>query len=411
MRGEPVSTVVIGAGHAGLAMSQRLTERSIDHVVLERGRVANSWRTQRWDSLRLLTPSWHTRLPGLADRGDPDGFMSMPEVVGLIDDYARATRAPVQTGTRVVHVAADGDGYTVTTDRGAWHCASVVLASGMANVASVPAFADGLPASVDQVEPLAYRSPAQLADGGVLVVGGSATGVQLAEEIHRSGRPVTLAVGEHVRMPRTYEGRDIFWWLDATGVLDERHDQVDDLVRARHVPSPQLIGTPERRTLDLDALIEMGIEVVGRVGAVRDGVVLCSGALANTCRLADLKLGRLLDRFDQWAGLGRGERPSPTHVPGAPLELDLRKRGIRTVVWATGFAPDLSWLDVPVLDHRGRLRHDGGVVSGAPGMYVLGGSLLRTRRSSYLAGAADDTAALAAHLHSHLDARCQRLTA
>src|SRR3954452_9171029 len=297
MRGDPVSTVVIGAGHAGLAMSQRLTARSIDHVVLERGEVANSWRTQRWDSLRLLTPSWHTRLPGLADRGDADGFMSMLEVVGLIDDYATAIRAPVQTGTRVGRVAVEGDGYTVATDRGTWHCASVVLASGMANVASMPAFADGLRGSVDQVDPLASRSPAQLADGGVLVVGGSATGVQLAEEIHRSGRPVTLAVGEHVRMPRTYAGRDIFWWLDATGLLDARHDQVDDLIRARHVPSPQLIGTPERRTLDLNALIEMGIEVVGRAGAVRDGVVLCSGALANTCRLADLKLGRLLDRF------------------------------------------------------------------------------------------------------------------
>jgi putative flavoprotein involved in K+ transport len=234
-----ITTVVIGAGHAGLAMSRRLTERSIDHVVLERGEVANSWRTERWDSLRLLTPNWHSRLPGRAaadvqdDPDDPDGFMAVSDLVSLIDGYARTVDAPVHTGTRVTGVSMDDGGYTVATDRGRWRCASVVLASGPANVAAVPASASALSRSVESVTPLMYRSPMQLAEGGVLVVGGSATGVQLAEEIHRSGRPVTLAVGEHVRMPRTYRGRDIFWWLDAAGVLDERHDQVDDLVRAR----------------------------------------------------------------------------------------------------------------------------------------------------------------------------------
>jgi putative flavoprotein involved in K+ transport len=243
----------------------------------------------------------------------------------------------------------------------------------------------------------------------VLVVGGSATGVQLAEEIHRSGRPVTLAVGEHVRMPRTYRGRDIFWWLDATGVLDERHDEVDDLVRARNVPSPQLIGSSDGRSIDLNALARMGVEVVGRVGGIRDGVVLCSGALANVCRLADLKLARFLDRLDRWAvrhdrADGHDvDRPAPTRVASSPaLELDLRRRGIGTVVWATGHRPDHSWLDVPVLDHRGRIRHHGGVVTSSPGLYVLGGTLLRTRRSSYIDGAADDSGAVADHLLVHL---------
>jgi putative flavoprotein involved in K+ transport len=210
-------------------------------------------------------------------------------------------------------------------------------------------------------------------------------------------------------MPRTYRGRDIFWWMEAAGVLDERYDEVDDLTRARHVPSPQLIGTPERRSLDLNSLTALGVETVGRLGAIRDGVAQFSGGLANTCRLADLKLNRLLDRFDEWARradagvVAPPHRFQPTKTGGSPtLEVDLLRRNIRTIVWATGFHPDHSWLDVPVLDHKGRMRHDGGIVTDAPGMYLLGGSLLRTRRSSYIAGASLDTEAIADHLHRHL---------
>ena len=407
------TTVIIGAGHSGLAMSRRLTERSIEHVVLERGDVANSWRNDRWDSLRLLTPNWHCHLPGMRyDRGDPDGFMGVPEVVAFIDSYAAAINAPVQTRTTVTRVAATPTGYQVTTDRGVWDCRTLVVASGAANVANVPAMSRGVPTSIEMVTPLTYRSPERLGTSGVLVVGASATGIQLAEEIHRSGRPVTLAVGEHVRLPRTYRGRDIFWWMNATGVLDERHDEVDDLVRARHVPSPQLIGTPEHRSIDLNGLAQLGVTVVGRLGSIQDGVAQFSGGLANTCRLADLKMNRLLNRFDDWALTRDGDvvepphRFEPTSVPATPtLEIDLRRQGIRTILWATGYRPDYAWLDVPVLDRKGRIRHDGGVVRDAPGMYVLGESLLRTRRSSYIAGADQDTCALANHLRAQLDAR------
>jgi putative flavoprotein involved in K+ transport len=411
-----VSTVVIGAGHSGLAMSHRLTERSIDHVVLERGEVGNSWRTERWDSLRLLTPNSQTRLPGMPDReADPDGFMTMPEVVQFIDDYAATIDAPVQSRTTVISVSAVDDGYVVATDRGDWRCATLVLASGAANLATVPALATDVPPTVAMVTSMTYRSPAQLAPGGVLVVGASATGVQLADEIQRSGRAVTLAVGEHVRMPRTYRGRDIFWWLDAAGVLDEGRDEVDDLVRARHVPSPQLIGTAERRSIDLTTLGRLGVEIVGRLGSVRDGVALFSGGLANTCRLADLKLNRLLDRFDQWAigvdidQLDGPHRAEPTVVPAdSPLAIDLRRRGIETIVWATGYHPDYTWLKLPVLDRRGRIRHEGGVVQGAPGVFVLGGNLLRTRRSSYISGAAEDSRAIADHLYRFLTTTATR---
>jgi putative flavoprotein involved in K+ transport len=349
----------------------------------------------------------------MADRGtEPDGFMTMREVVQLIDDYARVVDAPVQTQTKVTSVAPTEDGYEVTTDRGVWRCTTLVLASGSANLPNIPAFAEDVPPSVAMVTPLTYRSPAQLAEGGVLVVGGSATGVQLAEEIHRSGRPVTLSVGEHVRMPRTYRGRDIFWWMEAAGVLDEGLDEVDDLVRARHTPSPQLIGTPEHRTLDLNTLGQIGVEIVGRLGSVNEGVALFSGALANICRLADLKLTRLLDRFDLWAAsagsepLEAPERPAPTVVSDdAPLAIDLRRRGINTILWATGYRPDYGWLTLPVLDRRGRIRHEGGVVQGAPGVYLLGGTLLRKRRSSYIAGAAEDSRVLADHLSGYLSSR------
>jgi len=407
------TTVVIGAGHSGLAMSRRLTERSVDHVVLERGEVANSWRSERWDSLRLLTPNWHSHLPGMGYHGDdPDGFMAVPEVVAFIDSYAAAIDAPVQTHTTVTRVAVSGLGFQVTTNRGVWDCATLVVASGAANIANVPAISSAVPTPIKAVTPLTYRSPEGLGKGGVLVVGASATGIQLADEIHRSGRPVTLAVGEHVRLPRTYRGRDIFWWMDAAGVLDERHDEVDDLVRARHVPSPQLIGTPEHRSIDLNALAQLGVKVVGRLGSIQDGVAQFSGGLANTCRLADLKMNRLLNRFDDWAHGNDTDvhepphRFEPTRVPAAPtVEIDLRRHSVGTIVWATGYRPDYSWLDAPVLDRKGRIRHRGGIARDAPGMYVLGENLLRTRRSSYIAGADQDTCELANHLREQLDGR------
>jgi putative flavoprotein involved in K+ transport len=407
------TTVVIGAGHSGLAVSHFLSRRSIDHVVVERGEVANSWRTQRWDALRLLTPNWLSRLPSFAyDGDDPDGFMTMPEVIGFIDRYSSVIDAPVRTGTTVMSVSSIDGGYCVTTDDGVWEAPTVMLASGGFNLPHVPDVAADVPESVEVISPLDYRSPDQLPAGGALVVGASATGIQLADEIHRSGRPVTLAVGEHVRLPRHYRGRDVMWWMSMAGVWDERYDEIDDLVRGRNIPSPQLVGTPEHATLDLNALTGQRVELVGRLGAIRDGVALFSGSLRNVCALADLKLGRLLDRFDEWA-LGSGidgeveppHRLEPTCLDAEPrLTLDLRAEEIATIVWATGFRADYSWLQVPVLDRRGRLRHDGGVVAGAPGLYAIGLNLLRRRKSSFIHGAEDDARELTDHLAAYLGA-------
>jgi putative flavoprotein involved in K+ transport len=403
--------VVIGAGHAGLAMSRCLAERSIDHVVLERGEVANSWRRERWDSLRLLTPNWQTRLPGLEYRGgDPDGYMTMAEVVGFVRAYAAAVEAPVRTHTRVTAVRRVDDGWQVIADQGEWRARTVVLASGACNLPTVPACLEAAPSGIPRFTPFEYGNPSRLPEGGVLVIGASATGVQLADEIHRSGRPVVLAVGEHVRMPRTYRGRDVLWWMEHAGVWNERYDQADDIVRARGVPSPQLVGGPDRSTLDLNKLTDSGVELVGRIATIRDGVAQFSGGLRNQCALADLKLGRLLDTFDEWALETRRdtdhpppERFEPTRVPEpARLSLNLTSGEIRSIVCATGFRPDYGWLEVPeALDRKGRLRHDGGVVA-APGLYVLGLPFLRRRKSSFICGAGDDAHDLAEHLATYL---------
>ncbi len=422
-----VDAVVVGAGHSGLAMSRRLTDRGIDHIVIERGEVANSWRHERWDSLRLLTPNWQSRLPGYRyDGPDPDGYMTSVEVAAFIDRYAKLVDAPVRTSTSVTSVRASEEGYVVATTHGTWRCRAVVLANGAHGVATVPELAARLPRSVRQLTANEYRNPDALEAGRVLVVGSSATGLQLAEEIRRSGRAVTIAVGEHIRMPRLYRGRDIQWWLDAVGILDERYDEVDDIVRARRVPSPQLVGSPERKALDLNALTDHGVDVVGRLVGVDGSRLQFSGSLRNHCAMADLKLGRLLERIDQWVldrrmsdMVGDPERFAPTRVADAPrLVVDVAKERIATVIWATGFRPDYSWLEVPVLDAKGRLRHDGGVVA-SPGLYALGLNFMRRRKSSYMHGAEDDTRDLAAHLALHVrqetqergDGRAARLAA
>jgi putative flavoprotein involved in K+ transport len=381
--------------------------------VLERGEVANSWRRERWDSLRLLTPNWQSRLPGLSyDGPDPDGYMTAGEVSDLIERFAAVSRAPVRTGAAVTSVRQSGDGYLVTTGDGELAARAVVIASGACNRPAVPAFAGEVPASVEQLTPFDYRDPGKLPDGGVLVVGASATGVQLAAELQRSGRPVTLSVGEHVRLPRLYRGRDVLWWMETAGVWDQRYDELDDLTRARRLPSPQLVGTPERTTLDLNALTAMGVELVGRWAMTRDGRALFSGGLRNMFSLADLKLRRLLDTFDEWAlTSGRDaefsppERLEPTRAPeSSRLQLDLGSGEIRSIVWTTGFRPDYSYLGVPVVDAKGQLRHEGGVV-GSPGLYALGLPVLRRRKSTFICGIEDDAREVTDHLAGYLAGR------
>jgi putative flavoprotein involved in K+ transport len=405
-----VTTVVIGGGQAGLASSYYLSSHGIDHVVLERGEVANSWRHERWDSLRLLTPNWQSQLPGQRYQGNnPNGYMTMSEVVEFISDYARTCDAPLHLGTTVTGVQKNDFGYRVCTNQGDWHCRTLVIASGAFNKPVVPPLNEALPNTIESLTPHSYRNPDQLADGGVLVVGAAATGLQIADEIQASGRQVTLAAGEHVRMPRLYRGRDIQHWMQATGLLSEDYREVEDIKRARRLPSAQLIGTPEQRNMDLNSLSEGGVLLVGRLCGVNQNQAQFSGSLANAAKLADLKMGRLLKFIDEWImrnpgwdAIGEPTRPAATRLDPVPrLSLDLASGEVKTVIWATGFRPDYSWLNLPVLDRKGLIQHDGGVCE-LPGLYVMGLPFLRRRKSSFMCGAGDDARDTVRHLAAFL---------
>lgn len=400
--------VIIGGGQAGLAMSRCLQDRGIDHVVLERGRVAERWLSERWDSLRLLTPNWQSRLPGFRYAGrDPDGYMSAAEVAGYLQAYARSFDAPVQGETTVLSVQPRDGGYLVRTDRGDIRARSVVIATGQCDTPLVPEAAVSLSPAIHQVTPNRYRNPEQLPAGGVLVVGASATGLQLAEELHAAGRQVTLAVGRHARMPRQYRGIDIMWWLDRMGVLSKRADDMPDLDAARCEPSLQLVGRPDHRTLDLGVLQDRGVRLTGRFASADGGRVCFEEDLGLHLASADARLSRLLTRIDDFAargGLCRQHGPSrPANVAAgpAPRGLDLAAEGITSVLWATGFRGNYPWLKVPVLDARGRIAHRNGVTA-APGLYALGLTFMRRRKSTFIDGVGDDARALAEHIHAQL---------
>jgi putative flavoprotein involved in K+ transport len=401
-----VPVVIIGAGQAGLAMSHCLTQRRIEHVVLERGRIAERWRSERWDSLRLLTPNWMTRLPGWSyDGDDPDGYMTAPEFVRYLADYAGSSDAPIKAGTTVLSVRATPFGYRVETNWFGWETRAVVIATGQCDVPRIPEFAQRLPAWLHQMTPSEYRNPRQLPEGGVLVVGASATGVQLAAEIRQSGRDVVLSAGRHTRLPRRYRGRDTWWWLERIGVLDEATDEVSDLQRARALPSFQLVGGPDGRTIDLGTLRDAGVRILGRAIGAEGRALHLRDDLAETTGAAQAALERLLARIDIVADAS-GAPPATDAMRtlqfgASPTAFDLGAEGIRTVLWATGYRRDYSWLKVPVLDVAGEICHDGGITP-SPGLYVLGLNFLRRRRSHFIDGVGFDAAELAQDIQCHL---------
>jgi putative flavoprotein involved in K+ transport len=393
--------LVIGAGHAGLAMSWYLTERGVAHVVLERGRLAERWRSARWDSFRLLTPSWLTRLPGWAYGGpEPDGFMTSARFVSHLEDYARSFGAPVVDRTTVLDVRAAAAGYHVRTDRGCWTVAKVVIATGYHARAEVPPIATDLALDLAQVTPAGYRGPGQLPGGAVLVVGASASGVQIADELAQAGRRVVLAVGAHTRLPRRYRNQDILWWLDRIGSLDRTIDGLPDAKRARREPSLQLAGTC--RPVDLGALQERGVRLAGRLTTVDGYVVRFAGDLADSTAGADTRMRRVLADIDAYAAsmpapAPAGRPPQPVVPAPGPDRLDLRRAGVSSVVWATGFRPWYPWLRVPVLDRTGRIQHRRGVTA-APGLYAIGLRFQHRRSSTFIDGARHDAAYLADHI-------------
>ncbi|HEY7226311.1 MAG TPA: FAD-dependent oxidoreductase [Micromonosporaceae bacterium] len=390
--------IVIGAGHAGLAMSHCLSERGIAHIVLERGRVAQRWRSARWDSFQLLTPNWLSRLPGWTYTGDdPDGFMSGSAFVEHLVDYARASGAPVREHTTVTGVRVSGPGYLVDTDAGTWRARCVVIATGYHTRASVPDSAAQLSPGITQLGASGYRNPAQVHDGPVLVVGASSTGVQLADELAQSGREVTLAVGEHTRVPRRYRDRDILWWLDRVGSLDRTIDALPDLDRARREPSFQLAAG---RSLDLGVLRKHGVRLAGRLVSIHSGRAEFADDLGQTSARAEVRLRRVLSTIDTHlhAAHQTNEVP-PIAIPPGPRYMT----GFRTVLWATGFRPAYPWLRVPVLDRTGGLRHHRGITE-APGLYAIGLRFQYRRNATFVDGARHDAAYLTEQIAARLAA-------
>jgi putative flavoprotein involved in K+ transport len=401
------TAVIIGAGQAGLAMSHCLSELGIDHVVIERGKLAQRWRSQSWDSLRLLTPNWMTRLPGFQyDGDDPDGFMSVPELITFFEQYAASSRPPLLTETTVRRVERRGSGFRVVTSGDSWLADSVIVATGYCDLPAVPEASRGLAPSITQVLPADYRRPTQLPSGGVLIVGASSSGVQLADEIQRSGRQVTLAVGRHTRLPRRYRGHDILWWLDRLGVLTQAADAADRSEPSRRRPSLQLIGRPDHASVDLGTLHKDGVRLVGRVRDIDGHRVGLADDLTATTAAADIKMADVLMRIDQFIGSTGATASSPdVFRPTWPLamhtaeSLDLKAEQIHTVIWATGYRRAYPWLRVPVLDARGEIDHAGGATR-VPGLYVLGLSFQRRRNSSFIDGVGADAQVIARRIAS-----------
>jgi putative flavoprotein involved in K+ transport len=396
---------VIGGGQAGLAMSHALSRLGIAHAVLERGRVAERWRSERWDSLTLLTPNWMSRLPGFAPAlPDPDGFMSMPEVIAFLEAYRRATAAPVEEGTAIRALRPLGEGYRLETSRGAWLARAVVVATGHCGLPAIPGFAAALSPAIHQETASGYRNPRGLPPGGVLVVGAGASALQIAQELRAAGREVALAVGRHTRAPRRYRGHDTWWWMDRAGMLEDRAEDQPDLARARAQPSLQLIGGT--RDLDLGILRAAGVRILGRV-LDGTGTELRLGAdLAACVAGAQRPMESMLARIDALANpMGAPPQAWPAPLAGfgaAPERLELRAEGIASILWATGYRRETGWMQVPgLLDAAGEIRHRGGVTP-APGLYVLGLRFLRRRSSNFLGGVGADALALAAEAARHL---------
>ncbi len=409
-----IDTVVIGAGHAGLAMSFCLTDAARYHVVLDRGRLAESWRSSRWDSLRLLTPNWMTRLPGWRYQGtDSEGFMSAAELTAYLENYAQSFDAPIQSWNSVTDVAPVADGYRVTTTQGSWLARNVVMATGARP--HVPDYhAARLDPSIQQVHTTRYRNPDQLPDGGVLVVGASASGAQIAAELRGAGRGVILAVGAHTRLPRRYRGIDIMWWLEQIGALSRTIDQVRDPRRASREPSLQLGTGSSNDELNLATLSEMGVVITGRFTDTDGHQVHFADDLEAAVTAAESRLEQTLaevDRFIQSTGLEAEVLPKePVHPVSVTAQLDalnLKATGISTVVWATGFRHEYPWLRVPVLDRHGDVRQHRGITS-APGLYVIGQRFMHRRDSSFIDGARHDARTICEHIEESNRSRCIR---
>jgi putative flavoprotein involved in K+ transport len=396
------NVIIVGAGHAGLALSHCLAGMGIDHVILERGRVGERWRSQCWRSLTLLTPNWLNALPGLPyDGDDRDGFMDKTAFVERLEAYARRSQAPVECGVAVTSCGRTGTGFAVLTSEGEWAANVVVAATGHCDRPVLPFALDmaGGPLSIHASQ---YRSPDELPAGGVLVVGASSSGVQIADELARTGRRVVLSVGKHTRLPRRWRDRDIFFWLYEMGFMAQRPEDLANPAGAKRQPSLQLAGRPDRADVDLATLQALGVEFTGRVRGITGDSLAFADDLPAHVAAADAKQARLLAQIDRFAGVARSSRRDPVNLPAnAPQQLSLTDGSVGSVIWATGYARSFAWLEPLALGADGEIAHRDGMTS-VPGLYALGFRFMRKRDSNFIGGAGTDAEAIAAEISRYL---------
>jgi putative flavoprotein involved in K+ transport len=392
-------TVIVGAGQAGLSVSYYLGRDGREHVVLERDRIGESWRSRRWDSFTLVTPNWMLGLPGAPyDGEDPDGFLARDEVVDYLEDYARAHRLPVRTGVEVIALEPSDGGYHLATAEGSYRARNVVVAVGTFQRPGLPRGAADLPDGIAAVHSSAYRNPSTLPPGGVLVVGSGQSGCQIAEELVRAGRDVTLAAGGAISLPRRYRGRDLMFWAEKVGMFDRTVDELES-PKERFAPNPQATGRDGGHDLGLHTLARDGVRLAGRFQGFRGRVARFAPDLHGTLVRGDEERARLLAAADQIIEVGGLDAPAadPAVVPGprdgyeAPerTELDLDAEGVRAVVWATGYTFDFGWIELPVLDDAGYPEQERGVTR-FPGLYFAGLHWLHTLKSGLFYGVAED---------------------
>ena len=388
-----VNVAVIGAGQAGLSTSWYLTQSKVDHAVLEAGRVAETWRTRRWDSFCLVTPNWSVQLPGAKYAGpDPDGFMPLAALIDHFESWAKSFDPPIQENTRAISLEPDGSGFLISLPSGTLQARTVVVATGAYQRPYRPAGAELLPKGVVQLFAEEYSNPAALQPGAVVVVGSGQTGCQLAEEIHQSGRKVFLACGRCIWVPRRLEGHDIVWWMIESGFMDRTPDKLP-APAARLLGNPQTTGHDRGRDLNFRVLHEMGVELVGRFVGVEGSRVAFANDVAASVDFGDARLGDLLKFID--ADCAAKGIDAPTfHMPppfrvDSRTSLDIAQDRIGTVIWTSGYRPDYGWVKFPVFDDMGFPMQTEGRTS-VPGLYFMGVHWMRTNKSAILYGVGED---------------------
>jgi putative flavoprotein involved in K+ transport len=398
---EKIDTVIIGAGHAGLTMSYFLSQRGLEHVILERGRVGERWISERWDSFHFQFPNWTIELPGYKyQTEDPDGFVPGREIVRFIQQYAEFIKAPVRSGVNVTTLENSSNSmpYLLRTNEGAIEADNVVIATGSREKGVIPPFSSDVPKDIYQIHSSGYRNAGELPRGAVLVVGSGASGFQIADDLHQNGRQVYVCMGRHRRLARRYRGRDYAWWASEQGLFERRRAEST----ATSAPGPLLTGVNGGYEADWRELSSKGIVLLGRLNAVNGAKLALAADLEDNLAKGEQWLANFKKSVDDYIAENKLAFPTDSS-PGleasasAPiLELDLKSAGITSIVWATGFGNEYGWLKLPLLDERREPVHERGVTP-FPGIYFLGLRWLHKQKSGFLSfgGPGEDAAYLA----------------